>query len=54
MILINNGQLIIGWENNPILTNVKIVFTGEYGNLNINNLPQGFDQIKAKGMGVMN
>ena len=52
MILINNGQLIIGWENNPILTNVKIVFTGELSTVNINNLAQGFDQIKAKGMGV--
>jgi hypothetical protein len=53
MILINNGQLIIGWENNPILTNVKIVFTGELSTVNINNLAQGFDQIKAKGMGVI-
>ncbi len=52
MILINGGQLIIGWENNPILTSVKIVLTGELSNVNINNLPQGFDQIKSKGIGV--
>ena len=27
---INGGQLIIGWANNPILTNVTINFTGEW------------------------
>lgn len=39
MILIN-GQLIIGWENNPILTNVSIVLTGEFS-MNPRTLPQG-------------
>ena len=52
MILINGGQLIIGWENDPILTDVKIIFTGEFDKVTINDLPTGFDQIKAKGLGV--
>lgn len=34
MILINGGQLIIGWENDPILTNVTIVLTGDKDSLN--------------------
>ena len=28
VIFINGGQLIVGWENNPILTNVTIELTG--------------------------
>lgn len=51
MILINGGQLIIGWEKDPILTNVTIVLTGEKGSLNL-RLPNGLDQIGGKGIGV--
>lgn len=53
MILINGGQFIIGWENAPITSEVKIVVKGELRTLNINNLPQGFDKIKGKGIGVL-
>lgn len=52
MILIKGGQLIIGWEDDPILTDVKIVFTGELDKVTIDDLPPGFDEIRAKGMGV--
>jgi hypothetical protein len=51
MILISGGQLIIGWENNPILTNVTIVLNGEFSTIPI-VLPQGYDQINSKGIGV--
>ena len=47
MILISGGQLVIGWENNPILKNVQIVLKGEFSTVPI-VLPQGFDQINAK------
>ncbi len=51
MIFVNGGQLIIGWENDPILTNVEIVLTGEKNSLQF-ILPNGMDKIGGKGMGV--
>lgn len=51
IIFINGGQLIIGWENNPILTNVEIVLWGEKSK-SVFKLPEGFSMIGSKGMGV--
>lgn len=51
LIFINGGQLIIGWENDPILTDVKIVFVGTKDSLNF-KLPDGINLIGGKGMGV--
>ena len=50
MIFINGGQLIAGWENDPILTNVSIVLTGEKDSLDF-RLPNGLDKIGGKGIG---
>lgn len=58
MILINGGKLIIGWENNPILTNVTVNLTGdltyrlERRKREANPMLQGFDKINGKGIGV--
>ena len=58
MILVNGGQLIIGWENNPILTNVTVNLTGdltyrlERRKRDANPMLQGFEQINGKGIGV--
>ena len=51
MIFINGGQLIIGWESNPMKKDVKIVLTGKKSSLNF-MLPDGFSLIGGKGIGV--
>ena len=51
MIFINGGQLIVGWENDPILTNVEIVLHGVKDSLNF-RLPDGINLIGGKGIGV--
>jgi len=51
LIFINGGQLIVGWENNPILTNVKIVLNGFKNSLRF-FLPNGLENIGGKGIGV--
>lgn len=51
MIFINGGQLIAGWENDPILTNVSIVLTGTKDELDF-RLPNGLTKIGGKGIGV--
>ena len=50
-ILINGGQLIIGWENKPFTHNVNIVLTGTLASQSL-MLPNGFDSIGAKAIGV--
>jgi hypothetical protein len=58
MLLINGGQLIIGWENNPILTNVTLNLTGDLTyrmqrrKRDANLMLQGFDAVNGKGIGV--
>jgi len=51
MIFINGGQLIVGWENDPILTNVTITLTGVKNTTNF-ILPDGIEKIGGKGIGV--
>lgn len=51
IIFINGGQLIIGWENDPILTNVEIVLKGEKDSIDF-YLPDGQSKIGGKGIGV--
>lgn len=51
MLFINGGQLIVGWENKPILTNVEIVITGQKNKLNF-TLPDEVSMIGGKGIGV--
>lgn len=51
MIFINGGQMIVGWENNPILTNVEISLTGVKNDLQF-MLPDGIQTIGGKGIGV--
>lgn len=51
IIAINGGQLIIGWENNPILTNVEIVLNGDKGTDDY-RLPDGLSFIGNKAIGV--
>ncbi|CAF0756351.1 unnamed protein product [Brachionus calyciflorus] len=51
VIFINGGQLIVGWENNPILTNVDIILNGQKDFLNY-KLPNQVDSIGGKGIGV--
>ncbi|CAF0978946.1 unnamed protein product, partial [Brachionus calyciflorus] len=51
VIFINGGQLIVGWENDPILTNVKIILNGQKDFLNY-KLPNQVDSIGGKGIGV--
>lgn len=51
LIFINGGQLIVGWENDPILTNVEIVLTGEKNSLSY-DLPNGFQRLGSKTIGV--
>lgn len=50
-IFINGGQLIIGWEDNPIKTKVEIVLKGESNSLDF-RLPDGLSLIGGKGIGV--
>ncbi len=62
MILLNGGQLIIGWEKDPILTAVTVNLTGELNDISTRrkrdlsanqvNDSQGFDSIGEKGIGV--
>ena len=51
LIFINGGQLIIGWENDPMLNNVDIILRGTKESLNF-FLPNGFSNIGGKGIGV--
>lgn len=51
LIFINGGQLIIGWENKPIMTNVDIILRGSKDSLNF-YLPDGISNIGGKGIGV--
>ncbi|CAF0710276.1 unnamed protein product [Brachionus calyciflorus] len=51
VIFINGGQLIVGWENNPILTNVEIVLNGQKDTLDY-KLPNQIDSIGGKAIGV--
>lgn len=51
VIFINGGQLIIGWENDPILTKVEIVLNGQRNSLDY-KLPNFVDSIGGKAIGV--
>jgi hypothetical protein len=48
---INGGQLIIGWEKNPINTSVEIILTGEKDAMQF-KLPDELSMIGGKGIGV--
>lgn len=50
-IFINGGQLIIGWENDPITKNVEIVLTGQKNDPSF-KLPNQIEFIGGKGIGV--
>ncbi len=50
-IFIDGGQLIVGWENNPILTNVEIVLLGTLNSFEF-TLPDEMTTIGGKGIGV--
>ena len=52
IIFINGGQLIIGWENNPILTNVTISMTGKKADAAAYLLPDKLTMINFKSIGV--
>ncbi len=52
MIFINGGQMIIGFENDPILTNVTIVIKGELETDTVTDLSDQFSLVKSKGIGV--
>ena len=52
MIFIKGGRLIVGWENDPILTNVQIVLTGQRTQGLQFTLPNGIDEFGGKGIGV--
>lgn len=51
VIFINGGQLIVGWENDPMLNNVEIVLNGVKDALDY-KLPNRIDSIGGKGIGV--
>ena len=51
ILFINGGQLIIGWENDPILTDVQILVNGEKSGLGY-KLPNNIDSIGYKAIGV--
>lgn len=51
IIFINGGQLIIGWENDPILTNVTITLKGQKKSFDF-LLPNGLEKIGGKAIGV--
>jgi len=50
-IFINGGQLIVGWEYEPMQFNVEIVMTGRKNGLQF-MLPNGFEPIGSKTIGV--
>ncbi len=50
-IFINGGQLIVGWEDYPIKTNVEIVLKGRMNSMDF-RLPDGLSLIGGKGIGV--
>lgn len=52
MIFINGGQMIIGFENDPILTNVTIVIKGDFETDTDTDLSDQFSLVKSKGIGV--
>ncbi|RNA00179.1 fibrocystin-L, partial [Brachionus plicatilis] len=51
LIFINGGQLIIGWEKDPMLNDVDIILRGTKQSLNF-YLPNGINNIGGKGIGV--
>ena len=51
ILFINGGQLIIGWENDPILTDVQILVNGQKSGLGY-ILPNNIDSIGYKAIGV--
>jgi hypothetical protein len=51
VIFINGGQLIVGWEDKPILRNVSIVLTGEKSSPAF-TLPDGLTKMGGKSIGV--
>jgi len=52
ILFINGGQLIVGWENNPILTNVTISLTGTKAQSSPFLLPDALNMIPFKSIGV--
>ena len=53
MLYINGGQLIVGWENDPILTDVTISLTGTKSSAYKYTLPDGSTSIRSKSIGVL-
>lgn len=49
IIMINGGQLIIGWENDPILSKVEIIFTGDSNSFQ----SADYSLMRTKGIGVI-
>ena len=52
IMFINGGQLIVGWENDPILTNVTIALTGTKAQSAPYLLPDNLNMIPFKSIGV--
>ena len=50
LIFINGGQLIVGWEYEPMLFDVEIVLTGSRDSWQF-TLPNGFETIGARLLG---
>jgi hypothetical protein len=51
LMFINGGQLIVGWEDRPILTNVTIAVTGAKKDQNsYATLPENFNTFKSIGV----
>ena len=51
MIFINGGQMIVGFEDDPMLKNVQIMLNGKKDSFNF-TLPNRLDMIGGKGIGV--
>jgi hypothetical protein len=51
MIFINGGQMIVGFEDDPMLKNVNIILNGKKDLINF-TLPNGLEKIGGKGIGV--
>ena len=52
IIFIDGGQMIVGWENNPILTDVTITVTGKKAEAFTYTLPNEIDPLGYKAIGV--
>jgi hypothetical protein len=50
LMLINGGQLIVGWEDRPILTNVTIAVTGAKDQSSYTTLPDNLNTFKSIGV----